>query len=51
MVETQAFGLTRAEGLATDPQQRVLLEETHAALASGRMATGPLSNTETGDAA
>lgn len=45
----QAFGLTRAEGLATDPQQRVLLEETQAALACGQTTTGPLYNTETGE--
>lgn len=44
----QAFNLSRAEALATDPQQRVLLEEVHAALRDGQHATGPLFGTETG---
>lgn len=51
MLDMQAFGMTAAEGLATDPQLRMLLEETQGALASGRIATGPLLNTTTGEAA
>lgn len=46
--DASLFWLPKAEAVATDPQQRVLLEETHGVLLSAQTALGPLQGTSTG---
>eukprot|EP00887_Chlorella_sp_A99_P003341 scaffold26.g3341.t1 len=46
--DAQLFGQTRSEALGTDPQQRILLEEAHAALLDAQDALAPWLGSETG---
>eukprot|EP00887_Chlorella_sp_A99_P003362 scaffold26.g3362.t1 len=48
LFDAQLFGQNRSEALGTDPQQRIMLEETHAALLDGQGALAPWLGSETG---